>query len=173
MAFQAAATPMRPIPGAFINTPAFIRQNDPVRRRLTFGDVAPPAPPRTGAAQNNHVDLLEQGQPLQQQQGADAPVPPITRAAALINRTLQMDEAYPDLDSYCRPGASSDYELHHRDMAWAPFQTVGTRMGLFSHINYAWASIDSSLFLWDYTHPNPEVTGYEDSAYNITAVGLS
>lgn len=102
MAFQAAATPMRPIPGAFINTPAFIRQNDPVRRRLTFGDVAPPAPPRTGAAQNNHVDLLEQGQPLQQQQGADAPVPPITRAAALINRTLQMDEAYPDLDSYCR-----------------------------------------------------------------------
>lgn len=87
-------------------------------------------------------------------------------------------------------GASSDYELHHRDMAWAPFQTVsmynipesilgrlntgqvGTRMGLFSHINYAWASIDSSLFLWDYTHPNPEVTGYEDSAYNITAVGL-
>lgn len=49
---------------------------------------------------------------------------------------------------------------------------VFTRLGLFASINYAWASIDSSLFLWDYTHPNPELIGFEDAAHTITAVAL-
>ena len=49
---------------------------------------------------------------------------------------------------------------------------VSTKIGLFASINYAWASIDDSLFLWDYTHPDPELIGYEDATHNITAVAL-
>jgi nuclear pore complex protein Nup155 len=49
---------------------------------------------------------------------------------------------------------------------------VVTKMGLFAEINHAWAAIDSSLFLWDYTHPNPELIGFEDSTHTITAVAL-
>ena len=29
-------------------------------------------------------------------------LPPIVKAAQSINQTLQLDESYPDLDSYCR-----------------------------------------------------------------------
>ena len=50
--------------------------------------------------------------------------------------------------------------------------SVSTKIGLFASINYAWASIDDSLFLWDYTHPDPELIGYEDATHNITAVAL-
>jgi nuclear pore complex protein Nup155 len=49
---------------------------------------------------------------------------------------------------------------------------VLTKMGLFAEINHAWAAIDSSIFLWDYTHPNPELIGYEDSTHTITAIAL-
>jgi nuclear pore complex protein Nup155 len=49
---------------------------------------------------------------------------------------------------------------------------VVTKMGLFAEINHAWAAIDSSLFLWDYTHPNPELIGFEESVHTITAVAL-
>lgn len=45
-------------------------------------------------------------------------------------------------------------------------------MGLFTEINHAYACIDSSLFLWDYTQPNPELIGFEDQPHAITAIGL-
>jgi len=49
---------------------------------------------------------------------------------------------------------------------------VNTKLGLFASLGYAWASIDSSLFLWDYSHPSPELIGYEDAHHPITAVAL-
>lgn len=45
-------------------------------------------------------------------------------------------------------------------------------MGLFPEINHAWAAIDNSLYIWDYTHPNPELHGFEEQAHSITAVKL-
>jgi nuclear pore complex protein Nup155 len=142
-------------------------------------------------------------------------LPPEAKAAQVVNQTLQLDESYPDIDSYCRrmpafnssvssccsgwlktnnstwiAGASSDYEIQFADSSWAPFYkvssypipdqvfsrlnqgAVSTKIGLFADINYAWASIDDSLFLWDYTHPDPELIGYEDATHTITAVAL-
>jgi len=49
---------------------------------------------------------------------------------------------------------------------------VNTKLGLFASLGYAWASIDSSLFLWDYSHPSPDLIGYEDATHPITAVAL-
>lgn len=87
-------------------------------------------------------------------------------------------------------GASSDYELPGPDSAWAPFHKtqmypipnqvfdhynageLQTLMGLFAEINHAWVVIDNSLFLWDYTHPDPELIGFEDQPHTINAVAL-
>ena len=74
--------------------------------------------------------------------------------------------------------------------AWAPFQKVktypipdqifeqynraqvSTMMGLFADLNHAWVSIDSALYLWDYTHPSPDLIGFEEQSNSITAVRL-
>lgn len=45
-------------------------------------------------------------------------------------------------------------------------------MGLFAEINHAWITIDNALYLWDYTHPNPELIGFEEQPNSITAVKL-
>jgi nuclear pore complex protein Nup155 len=89
-------------------------------------------------------------------------------------------------------GISSDYDLPNNttEAAWSPFQRtkmydipdkifeqynnaeVSTMMGLFAELNHAWVAIDSALYLWDYTNPNPDLIGYEDQHNNITAVKL-
>jgi nuclear pore complex protein Nup155 len=89
-------------------------------------------------------------------------------------------------------GISSDYDLpdSYHEAAWAPFQRtkmynipdrvfeqwnraeVSTSMGLFAELNHAWVCIDNSLYLWDYTNPNPEIIGYEELQDSITAVKL-
>ena len=45
-------------------------------------------------------------------------------------------------------------------------------MGLFADLNHAWIAIDNSLYLWDYTHPAPELIGFEEQQQQITAVRL-
>ena len=47
-------------------------------------------------------------------------------------------------------------------------------MGLFADLNHAWVSIDNALYLWDYTHPKPELIAFEQQqTHNITAVHLT
>ncbi|KAB5515179.1 Non-repetitive/WGA-negative nucleoporin C-terminal-domain-containing protein [Coniochaeta sp. 2T2.1] len=190
--FQPTVTPMRQVPGAFINTPAFVRdpvtRGEPVRRRL-FNESPAPLSNAQNAMITRSGGSLGLESFSQNQPATEPPLPPILKAARTVNNVLQLDESFPDLDSYCRPGGSSDYDLHG-DSAWAPFTKtqmfpipdqifeklnggeVYTQMGLFAEINHAWAAIDSSLFLWDYTHPNPELIGYEESAHTITSVAL-
>lgn len=45
-------------------------------------------------------------------------------------------------------------------------------MGLFADLNHAWIAIDNSLYLWDYTHPDPDLIGFEEQQQQITAVRL-
>lgn len=74
--------------------------------------------------------------------------------------------------------------------AWAPYQKVKqymipdrifeeyntaevqTMMGIFAELHHAWVTIDSALYLWDYTHPNPELIGYEELTQVINGVTL-
>ncbi|KAK1836872.1 Non-repetitive/WGA-negative nucleoporin C-terminal-domain-containing protein [Podospora conica] len=194
-------TPMRPVPGAFLNTPGpgtrLFGDTTNGNSVSGFGTRQPSATTAassalsakgggtaTSAAPGGLVGGSAGGLPPRDE------LPPVVKAAQSINQTLQLDESYPDLDSYCRPGASSEYDIQFADAAWAPFQKgntysipdqvfahlnegeVHTKLGLFSSIGYAWASIDSSLFLWDYTHPSPELIGYEEATHTITAVAL-
>ncbi|KAF2141417.1 uncharacterized protein K452DRAFT_309183 [Aplosporella prunicola CBS 121167] len=134
--------------------------------------------------------------PVQPQQSVVAAAPiqaqtlsPVERAARTINQTLAQEARYPDLDSYITQGISSDCDIP-ANAALAPFQQVktynipdrifeqyneaqvATMMGLFAEINHAWVVIDNALYLWDYTHPNPELIGFEDQPNIITAVRL-
>lgn len=102
------ATPVRPLPGAFINTPAVARamaqQDDPVRRRL-FPDVPPTSTSAAGlpgaAAPAAAPAARSRTEPLVKLPTVD-PASPLTKAAGTINKLLQHDGEYPDIDSYCR-----------------------------------------------------------------------
>ncbi|KAF2264081.1 nucleoporin-domain-containing protein [Lojkania enalia] len=168
MAFQMPpATPQRPTPGAFINTPA---PNRPGLFRSASSQQSQPQP----------APLAAPAQPLA----------PIERAAKTINDMLAKDKRYPELESYVSTqGSSGDYDLS-TNPAWTPFQKMrtyevperifeqvnmtqmSTNMGLFAEINHAWVSIDNQLYLWDYTHPNPELVGYEEQPNTIISVKL-
>lgn len=92
--------------------------------------------------------------------------------------------------TYFTEGCSSEYELIKPDTGSAPFHKthmytipnqvfdhynsgeLQTLMGLFADINHAWVVIDNSLFLWDYTHHDPELIGFEDQPHTIHAVAL-
>lgn len=49
---------------------------------------------------------------------------------------------------------------------------VSTSMGLFAELNHAWVAIDNALYLWDFTHPSPQLVGFEDQPNSINAVKL-
>ncbi|GKU05553.1 hypothetical protein FLAG1_08433 [Fusarium langsethiae] len=204
-------TPVRPVPGAFLNTPAvtsrYQQGSDPVRRQLfpvsesgqSVSSLKSTAPTSSTTSRGVTVTGSSVVRPSSGD-GLIAPtalpplrsenVPPVIKAAKAINTCLQADGRYPDLDSYCRQGASSDYDLESTDSAMAPFHKtqmypipnqvfdhynageLQTLMGLFAEINHAWVVIDNSLFLWDYTHPDPELIGFEDSPLTIHAVAL-
>lgn len=167
MALQMPATPQRPGPGAFINTPA---------------------PQRPGMSQRQS----SMAQPPQGQQQA-LPAPPvetpIERAARTINSMLDRDNRYPSLEAYIGQGVSGEYEIS-TNTPWSPFQKLRSYrlpeavfeqvdqtqmsmfMGLFAEINHAWVVVDNQVYLWDYTHPNPELVGFEEQPNNITCVKL-
>lgn len=50
---------------------------------------------------------------------------------------------------------------------------VSTSMGLFAELRHAWVTIDNALYIWDYTHPNPQLVGFEDQPNSITTVKLA
>ncbi|XPS77466.1 hypothetical protein M3J09_009491 [Ascochyta lentis] len=177
MNFQTPSTPQRPTPGMFINTPA------PNRGGLV----------RQPSMSQQRQPSIAQPQQQPQQQAQALPAPPaesaIERAARTINTMLDRDNRYPPLEAYVGQGVSGEYELP-TNPAWSPFQKLrtyrlpeavfeqvdhtqmSTRMGLFAEINHAWVVVDNQVYLWDYTHPNPELVGFEEQPSNITCVKL-
>jgi nuclear pore complex protein Nup155 len=100
---------MRPMmPGAYMNTPGGLGTANPTRRRLDFsqavGGGAKSATATTPAAgtttSGNGPPEIASGMLPATQVRDDVPL--IVKAARVINQTLQTDESYPDLDSYCR-----------------------------------------------------------------------
>lgn len=118
------ATPMRPVPGAFMHTPAvasrFGSNVDPVRRRLfNEGSNHPTGGPLAGFSQNGfdapagpQQALQTVGQPVAVaaiggQQApttttAAQPQSPLAKAAGYVNNSLALDGQYPELDQYCK-----------------------------------------------------------------------
>jgi nuclear pore complex protein Nup155 len=111
---------MRPVPGAFMHTPAvasrFGANPDPLRRRL-FDDASnhPTAGPVTGYGESGfdaptgpQQALQPLGQPVTGGGQALAtvaavpPQPPLTKAASYVNNSLAVDRQYPELEQYCK-----------------------------------------------------------------------
>ncbi|KAI4194602.1 MAG: hypothetical protein LQ346_003637 [Caloplaca aetnensis] len=171
-------TPQKALPGAYVQTPAVSLV--PACLNCT-----------SNLLQHQSQALSQQGQGAQPetQRSNVGEIQPIARAARAVNEALSQESQYPDLDSYIGQGISSEYEVSTQ-AAWAPFQKtkmhtipdrifeqynraqVSTIMGLFANFNHAWIAIDNALYLWDYTHPNPDLVSYEDASHTITAVKL-
>lgn len=181
------ATPQRPLPGAFFNTPAPGRPGT-----ATAAGSAPMAQPNFRPSSSGNLGAFRPGTVAPRDatvQKAQDSLAPIERASRTVNDALQSEGQYPALDNYIGQGTSNDYDTSFIS-AWQPFQRtrnyeipeqifqqinnaqVNTQMGLFAELNHAYIIIDSSLYLWDYTDPNPELIGYEDQPNAITAVKL-
>ncbi|QIX00710.1 hypothetical protein AMS68_006227 [Peltaster fructicola] len=166
------ATPQRPLPGAFLTTPA-------------------PAPSifSQNAQALRHSQQQQAPAETNAQPAAAPALTPIERAAKTINETLAAEARFPALEEYIQNGVTSEYELH-RNPAWHPFQTLKQydlppkileqanqssmrmAMGLFAPLGHAYATLDNCLYLWDYTMPNPTLIGFEENKSAIEAVKL-
>lgn len=166
------ATPQRPLPGQFLNTPA-------------------PAQPSIFAQNAQAARQPQQPQPAQQDGANPPPQAPSMpeRAARVINDALSCEARSAELESYAGHGYSAEYELS-KNPAWDPFQKVRTydlppklleqanyastsmKLGLFAPLEHGWMSMDNCIYLWDYKSPNPEIIGWEEANGAITAVKL-
>ncbi|KAJ6096914.1 hypothetical protein N7486_007660 [Penicillium sp. IBT 16267x] len=173
------ATPQKPLPGAYLQTPAVPRngpRSPPQQQQQQQPQVIRSPPqmlpklPPIAATQNRNLSTEERG-------------------ARTINEFLFQESRYPDLDSYLSQGFSSEYDIP-TSPSWAPFQKVkmynipdqifdqynraqvSTSMGLFAELNHAWVAIDNALYLWDFTHPNPQLVGFEEQPNSINTVKL-
>jgi len=188
--FTQAATPQRKLPGGFIQTPAPSRTSSQpsIFRSNQSSAMSGQRPDAASTAPQSGALTQSQATPSGQQDQAQD-TSPVALAAKKINEMLVLEGRYPELETYVGQGHSGEYDLPD-NAAWAPFQRVknyeipeqifeqanmsqvSTALGLFAELNHAYIVIDSSLYLWDYTHPNPELIGYEDSSHVITAVKL-
>ncbi|KAF9895069.1 hypothetical protein FE257_004698 [Aspergillus nanangensis] len=175
-------TPQRPLPGAFFQTPG---PNNAPNAPVFAPKPAAPAPTAPAASSASLPKLPPAASKSQSQTLSTE-----ERAARTVNDTLTQEARYPDLDSYLSQGFSSDYDIPVSP-SWAPFQKVkmynipdqifdqynraqvSTSMGLFAELNHAWVAIDNALYIWDYTHPNPQLVGFEDQPNSINAVRLA
>lgn len=162
------ATPQRPTPGAFVNTPA---------------------PARPGFFRTASSSAQQSVAPAAPSQPAPPELTPIERAARTVNTFLDKDASFRELETHLVQGASGEYEIASSP-AWTPFEEIktyripdrileqinmtqmATSMGLFAEINHAWVAIDNQLYLWDYTNPSPELIGFEDQPHTIVSVKL-
>ncbi|TLD36418.1 non-repetitive nucleoporin [Venturia nashicola] len=191
-------TPMRPLPGQFVNTPA-----PGAMRQPSFGSNPPPAfrlPSQQAVPQRQAASTQSQSisQQSEQQTGMTAPSAPAPRdlspvelAKTAINEKLEAEGRFPPLEEYIGQEISHDYRMD--SAAWAPFQKIKQYeipdrimeqidkmelvllTGIFAELNHAWVVVDSALYFWDYTHPNPdqaELIGFEELSHPITAVQL-
>jgi len=184
----ATATPQRKLPGGYVQTPAAQRVTQPSIFRSNSSSALVLQKSSTSSDLNGSTALKKQSSNTTETSTKDTS--PIILGSRTINEALAGDGRYPDLESYVGQGYSAEYDLLENS-AWAPFQKVknyeipeqifeqanqsqiATTLGLFAEINHAYIAIDSSLYLWDYTHPTPELIGFEESNYLITAVTLA
>lgn len=178
----AYATPPRPGPGGYMQTPAAQRIAAP-----SFGQTPGPAQRTTDLSSVGGSQVSGATQPsLRQPENLTA----AERSARAINNALVEVTHSNSLDDEYRTRYASDYDMN-TNTVWAPFQKLrshnipdqifeqlnrseaSTNMGLFAEIHYAWVTVDNALYMWDYTLNNPELLGFEDQPYSIEMVKLA
>ena len=181
------ATPPRPLPGTWQQTP--VPRPLPAPSFQSSQGVRSPFAPNT--ALSTGFTTRPSQTPSQPQQQASTTAPAATqtlttaeRAARTINETLAGETRFPELDSYLAQGLSAEYDIHS-SAPWAPFQKVriynipdqifeqynraqvSTSMGLFAELHYAWVAIDNALTCG--TTPFPTLS-YSASRVSLTVL---
>src|SRR3979411_1471077 len=102
MSVAGLQTPQRPLPGAFVQTPAPSRyQTGADPRRQLFRSQSSSGQQSNGLqTQNSNSGQQQQQISLSQSQTQAPPLLPVQRAARSVNEVLQRDANFPDLDSY-------------------------------------------------------------------------
>ena len=110
---QVAQTPPQSLPGQYIQTPALNRFQGPSRSQSfqkNFGAVVPQAQPTSSQANTSQALAPQsQGAVVPRVKPAEELLTPLQRAASTINKTLNNESRYPELDNYIgresrRPG---------------------------------------------------------------------
>lgn len=98
--FAMPQTPQRPLPGAYIQTPAHGLANK--AGQLYQPNLRPNTITSQNASQGQSQALTQQKQQTGQVAGTSSAedLKPIARAARTINETLDQESRYPELDSY-------------------------------------------------------------------------
>nr|KMM69011.1 nucleoporin Nup157/170 [Coccidioides posadasii RMSCC 3488] len=178
-------TPAKPVPGTYFQTPAPSLANGGLyQNRMLSSAAARPSSAGSTLAQTIGTKAVSSTKSKAETMS------PRERGARTIDDALAQDSRYPDLDSYLSQGFSSHYDIP-TSSSWAPFQKikmynipdqifdqynraqVSTSMGLFAELNHAWVTIDNALYLWNYTHQNPQLIGFEDQPNSINTVKLA
>ncbi len=104
MSFTVLQTPQKPLPGAFVQTPAAQRyQSGADPRRQLFRSQSSSGQQSNGVQSQGSAPAQQQQQSSQIQSQTQAPpLLPVQRAARTINEVLQRDANFPDLDSYVK-----------------------------------------------------------------------
>ncbi|EEP77581.1 conserved hypothetical protein [Uncinocarpus reesii 1704] len=178
-------TPARPVPGTYFQTPAPSHAHGSLLANKPLSSPGTRTSPTGGLVQTMGNKTVSSSTKSKAET-----MSPRERGARTIDDALAQDSRYLDLDSYLSQGFSSNYDIPS-STSWAPFQKikmynipdqifeqynraqVSTSMGLFAELNHAWVTIDNALYLWNYTHPNPQLIGFEDQPNSINAVKLS
>ncbi|KAF3942199.1 hypothetical protein ABW19_dt0210033 [Dactylella cylindrospora] len=113
---------------------------------------------------------------------------PIPRAQKTVNEYLMSEARFPELDNLLAGGMTNEYK--HTDTERAPFYRtnlfeipdqifeaynrvqVSTRMGLFAEIGRAWITVDSTLYLWNFSSGGDFQEYAEPTGSSILAVNL-
>jgi nuclear pore complex protein Nup155 len=187
------ATPQRQLPGGFLQTPAPIRPSLVSQRPPSFRLPSNPTLQRHNSlpgAASNLVPATSSTSFAPVNGSLGRPAGPLHRAAIRVNDSLAGDQGFPALDDYILQGISAEYDSI-ADQPWSPFEktkdfdipdrvleqlngaSASIEIGLFADIHHAWAIVDNVFYLWDYTHPNPELSGFDDIHSMITLVKLA
>ena len=185
------ATPPRPGPGNYINTPF----------QQTRNSIPAPSFNQTPGPATRSQDLIPANQSQSQgaisapasNQNAPKPAESLTfaeRTGRTLNQCFDAERQQNALEREYSGRLTSEYEMRNPSI-WGPFQkvrsynipdqifeqlnhsTMNQDMGLFAEINYAWVTVDNALYMWDYTSSNPELLGYEDHPSVIQSVKLA
>jgi nuclear pore complex protein Nup155 len=79
----------------------------------------------------------------------------------------------PDDASWMPFERAKNFDIPDRIFEQLNVASASTRLGLFAQLHHAWVAIDDSLYIWDYTHPNPELIGFDELREAIQVVHLA
>lgn len=185
--YDVYATPPRPGPGNYINTPA--PQN--VRGAPSFRDTPAPRGYRQDLSASSTA--IATASTTMSSQPAQRPPENLTaaeRTGRAINEALEQVKRVNSLELEYQGRLAFNYEIRTSPV-WTPFQKVrehripdqifeqmnrtdlSVNTGLFAELHHAWVTADNALYMWDYTQNNPELLGFEDQSFPITMVRLA